>query len=263
MRKQSRGIKKLVLSAMFMAIGLILPFITGQIQQIGSMLLPMHIPVLFCGLVCGWQYGMMVGFILPLLRYLLFGMPPIFPIGVSMTFELAAYGAVIGLIMQQLSKKSAAGKGKNYVLNLYVSLIGAMLAGRLVWGLVRFILTQVTMEPFTFEMRPGETMKIPTGIRVKIDEGWWLGCLPRSGLGFKFRMQFDNTMGVIDSDYYFSDNEGHIFAKITNDSKSQKIVHVEAGNGFMQAIFIPYGITYSDDATGVRNGGMGSTDSKA
>ena len=117
--------------------------------------------------------------------------------------------------------------------------------------------------PFTFEMRPGETMKIPTGIRVKIDEGWWLGCLPRSGLGFKFRMQFDNTMGVIDSDYYFSDNEGHIFAKITNDSKSQKIVHVEAGNGFMQAIFIPYGITYSDDATGVRNGGMGSTDSKA
>ena len=92
---------------------------------------------------------------------------------------------------------------------------------------------------------------------------WWLGCLPRSGLGFKFRMQFDNTMGVIDSDYYFSDNEGHIFAKITNDSKSQKIVHVEAGNGFMQAIFIPYGITYSDDATGVRNGGMGSTDSKA
>ena len=117
--------------------------------------------------------------------------------------------------------------------------------------------------PFTFEMRPGETMKIPTGIRVKIDEGWWLGCLPRSGLGFKFRMQFDNTMGVIDSDYYFSDNEGHIFAKITNDSKSQKIVHVEAGNGFMQEIFIPYGITYSDDATGVRNGGMGSTDGKA
>lgn len=102
--------------------------------------------------------------------------------------------------------------------------------------------------PFSFELSPGETIKIPTGIRVKIDDGWWLGCLPRSGLGFKFRMQFDNTMGVIDSDYYFSDNEGHIFAKITNDSKSQKIVHVEAGNGFMQAIFIPYGITYSDDA---------------
>lgn len=114
--------------------------------------------------------------------------------------------------------------------------------------------------PFTFELRPGETMKIPTGVRVKIDDGWWLGCLPRSGLGFKFRLQLDNTMGVIDSDYYNSDNEGHIFAKVTNDSKSQKIVRVEGGTGFMQAIFIPYGITYSDDTDGVRNGGMGSTD---
>ena len=114
--------------------------------------------------------------------------------------------------------------------------------------------------PFTFELRPGETMKIPTGVRVKIDDGWWLGCLPRSGLGFKFRLQLDNTMGVIDSDYYNSDNEGHIFAKVTNDSKSQKIVRVEGGTGFIQAIFIPYGITYSDDTDGVRNGGMGSTD---
>ncbi len=114
--------------------------------------------------------------------------------------------------------------------------------------------------PFTFELRPGETMKIPTGVRVKIDDGWWLGCLPRSGLGFKFRLQLDNTMGVIDSDYYNSDNEGHIFAKVTNDSKSQKIVRVEGGTGFMQAIFIPYGITYSDDTDGVRSGGMGSTD---
>lgn len=116
--------------------------------------------------------------------------------------------------------------------------------------------------PFTFELRPGETVKIPTGVRVKIDDGWWLGCLPRSGLGFKFRLQLDNTMGVIDSDYYNSDNEGHIFAKVTNDSKSQKIVRVESGAGFMQAIFIPYGITYSDDTNGVRNGGMGSTDTK-
>ena len=114
--------------------------------------------------------------------------------------------------------------------------------------------------PFTFELRPGETMKIPTGVRVKIDDGWWLGCLPRSGRGFKFRLQLDNTIGVIDSDYYNSDNEGHIFAKVTNDSKSQKIMRVEGGTGFMQAIFIPYGITYSDDTDGVRNGGMGSTD---
>ena len=111
MKKQSRGIRKLVLSAMFMAIGLVLPFITGQIQQIGNMLLPMHIPVLLCGLICGWQYGAIVGFILPLLRYVLFGMPPIFPTGVSMTFELAAYGAVIGLIMQRLSRKNTVGDG--------------------------------------------------------------------------------------------------------------------------------------------------------
>ena len=149
MKKQSRGIRKLVLSAMFMAIGLVLPFITGQIQQIGNMLLPMHIPVLLCGLICGWQYGAIVGFILPLLRYVLFGMPPIFPTGVSMTFELAAYGAVIGLIMQRLSRKNTVGDGKNYVLNLYLALIGAMLAGRIIWGLVRFILAQATMQPIT------------------------------------------------------------------------------------------------------------------
>ena len=152
MRKQSRGIKKLVLSAMFMAIGLVLPFITGQIQQIGNMLLPMHIPVLFCGLICGWQYGAVLGFVLPLLRYVLFGMPPIFPTGVSMSFELAVYGAVIGLNMQQLGKRNTTDSGKNYVRNLYLALIGAMLAGRIVWGLVRFILARATMQPFTMEM---------------------------------------------------------------------------------------------------------------
>ena len=152
MKKQSKGIRKLVLSAMFMAIGLVLPFITGQIQQIGNMLLPMHIPVLFCGLICGWQYGAVVGFVLPLLRYALFGMPPIFPTGVSMSFELAVYGAVIGLIMQQLSKRNTTDSGKNYVRNLYLALIGAMLAGRIVWGLVRFILARATMQPFTMEM---------------------------------------------------------------------------------------------------------------
>lgn len=116
--------------------------------------------------------------------------------------------------------------------------------------------------PFTFTLAPGATMKIPTGIRVKIDEGWWLACLPRSGHGFKYRIQLDNTMGVIDSDYYHSDNEGHIFAKITNDGKEGKTLRIEAGDGFLQAIFIPYGVTYSDNATDVRNGGMGSTDAK-
>ena len=113
--------------------------------------------------------------------------------------------------------------------------------------------------PFSFELHPGETIKIPTGIRVKIEDGWWLGCLPRSGLGFKYRLQLNNTMGVIDSDYYYSDNEGHIFAKITNDSNEGKPIEVKAGDGFMQAIFIPYGITYSDSAEGIRHGGMGPT----
>lgn len=169
MKKQSRGIRKLVLSAMFMAIGLVLPFITGQIQQVGNMLLPMHIPVLLCGLICGWQYGAVVGFILPLLRYVLFGMPPIFPTGVSMTFELAAYGAVIGLIMQQLSKKNIVGTGKKYVLNLYLALIGAMLAGRIVWGLVRFILARAIMQPFTLEMfMAGAFLTAVPGIIVQL-----------------------------------------------------------------------------------------------
>ncbi len=113
--------------------------------------------------------------------------------------------------------------------------------------------------PFSFTLLPGETIKIPTGVRVKIEEGWWLGCLPRSGLGFKYRLQLNNTVGVIDSDYYGSDNEGHIFAKITNDSNEGKTIEIKAGDGFMQAIFIPFGITYSDEAEGVRNGGFGST----
>ena len=113
--------------------------------------------------------------------------------------------------------------------------------------------------PFAVSLMPKSNAKIPTGIRAKIDEGWFLAGLPRSGLGFKYRLQLDNTMGVIDSDYYRSSNEGHIFAKITNDTNEDKTVHLNEGDGFMQGIFIPYGITYSDDADGVRDGGMGST----
>lgn len=113
--------------------------------------------------------------------------------------------------------------------------------------------------PFAFDLEPNMSIKIPTGIRVQSNEGWWLGCLPRSGLGFKYRVQLDNTMGVIDSDYYYSDNEGHIFAKITNDCREGKTLTVNMGDGFMQAIFIPFGITYSDNVQSVRNGGMGST----
>ena len=113
--------------------------------------------------------------------------------------------------------------------------------------------------PETFTLNPGETRKILTGIRVRIEDGWVLKLYPRSGLGFKYRMQFNNTVGIIDSDYYGSDNEGHIQAKITNDSREGKSMTVEAGTGFSQGIFVEYGITVDDDASDVRNGGFGST----
>ena len=88
---------------------------------------------------------------------------------------------------------------------------------------------------------------------------WVLKLYPRSGLGFKFRLQLNNTVGIIDSDYYYSDNEGHIFAKITNDSKENKEIVLKTGDGFMQGIFLEYGITVDDEAEGIRNGGFGST----
>lgn len=113
--------------------------------------------------------------------------------------------------------------------------------------------------PLTLNMKPGETVKVPTGIRCKIDEGWVLKCYPRSGLGFKFRLQLNNTVGIIDSDYFYSDNEGHIFAKLTNDTNENKVVELKADTGFMQGIFVEYGITVDDDVTDVRNGGFGST----
>lgn len=109
------------------------------------------------------------------------------------------------------------------------------------------------------EVKPGETIKIPTGIRVEMEEDWVLKLYPRSGLGFKYRLQLNNTVGIIDSDYFYSDNEGHIFAKITNDSNEGKTIAFTEGMGFMQGIFVEYGITVDDDATGVRNGGFGST----
>ena len=113
--------------------------------------------------------------------------------------------------------------------------------------------------PFNIILKPGETVKIPTGIRAEMEEGWVLKLYPRSGLGFKFRLQLNNTVGIIDSDYFYSDNEGHIFAKITNDSNEGKTVTVAAGTGFMQGIFLEYGITTDDDTEGIRNGGLGST----
>ena len=103
--------------------------------------------------------------------------------------------------------------------------------------------------PIDITLAPGETAKIATGIRVRIDDGWVLKLYPRSGLGFKFRLQMNNTVGIIDSDYYNSDNEGHIFAKITNDSNEGKTVTIRQGEGFMQGIFVEYGIIYDDEVT--------------
>lgn len=110
------------------------------------------------------------------------------------------------------------------------------------------------------ELKPGESLKIPTGIRVKIDEGWVLKIYPRSGLGFKYRLQLDNTVGIIDSDYYNSSNEGHIMIKMTNNSLDGKTVYIPRGTAFAQGIFLEYGITVDDDTEGVRDGGFGSTD---
>ena len=116
--------------------------------------------------------------------------------------------------------------------------------------------------PFAFSLPAGSTIKIPTGIRVKMEEDWVLKIYPRSGLGFKYRLQMNNTVGIIDSDYYYSDNEGHIFIKMTNASNEGKTVEVAAGSGFAQGIFQEYGITVDDDADGIRNGGFGSTTAK-
>lgn len=113
--------------------------------------------------------------------------------------------------------------------------------------------------PTAFSLEPGETIKIPTGIRAQIEDGWVLKLYPRSGLGFKFRLQLNNTVGIIDSDYYNSSNEGHIFCKITNDSNEGKTINLEEGSGFCQGIFVEYGITFDDEADGVRDGGFGST----
>lgn len=131
--------RKLTYSALFLAIALILPFITGQIPQIGAMLSPMHIPVLLCGFVCGWPWGMTVGLIAPLLRSALFGMPTLYPGAVAMTFELAAYGALAGILYRTLPRK---------VWGVYASLLLAMIGGRLVWGAARYVLAGLSGSTF-------------------------------------------------------------------------------------------------------------------
>ena len=111
--------------------------------------------------------------------------------------------------------------------------------------------------PITFTLYPGETIKIPTGIRVAIDEGWVLKVYPRSSLGFKYKMRTSNVIPIIDSDYYFADNEGHIFLKISNEGN--RILNVNTCDKIVQGVFVPYGITYDDCADKIRNGGVGST----
>lgn len=133
---------KITLSAMFIALGLVLPFLTGQIPTVGKMLLPMHIPVILCGFVCGLQYGLAAGFITPILRSLIFHTPPMMPTAFAMAFELAAYGLLCGLFYRILPKK---------VVYLYVSLVLAMLGGRIVWGVAMLIITGLSGSAFGFE----------------------------------------------------------------------------------------------------------------
>lgn len=142
--KRKNQIVNLTLAAMFLAIGLLLPLLTGQIKQIGNMLLPMHIPVLLCGLICGWQYGLGVGFVVPLLRSAIFGMPIFFPTAVAMAFELATYGFVVGFLYFHSRWKC--------VIALYRCMIIAMLSGRVVWGIVQVCLLGLGENGFTFSM---------------------------------------------------------------------------------------------------------------
>ena len=116
--------------------------------------------------------------------------------------------------------------------------------------------------PINFTLLPNQTIKIPTGVRVLIDEDWVLKLYPRSSLGFKYRLQLNNSTGIVDSDYYYSDNEGHIFLKLTNDTNENKTLEINQGDGIVQGIFVEYGITYDDECEGIRNGGFGSTSKK-
>lgn len=139
--------KKLVLSALFIALGIVLPFFTGQLPQIGNMLLPMHIPVLICGFVCGAPYGFAVGFIVPLLRSVMFGRPMMIPTAVGMAIELAVYGTITGLMYARF---------KNKKLGIYISLITAMIAGRIAWGVTSLLIYRALGNPFTWEIFAAE-----------------------------------------------------------------------------------------------------------
>ncbi len=133
--------RRLIFAALFLAIALVLPFLTGQIPQIGSMLSPMHIPVFLCGFICGWPWGLAVGLLAPLLRSLLFGMPVLVPGAVAMAFELAVYGGLSGFLRKVLPRNVAS---------LYAALVLSMIAGRIVWGIARVSLAGMTGSSFTW-----------------------------------------------------------------------------------------------------------------
>ena len=153
--------RKLTISAMLFALALVLPFLTGQIPQIGSMLLPMHIPVFLCGLICGGKYGALVGLLVPVVRSFLFGMPPIYPTAAAMAFELATYGAVAGFVYFRA--------GWFCMKSLYKAMLMAMVAGRVVWAVAMMVLMGINGGAFTFEMfMAGALLNAIPGIAVQL-----------------------------------------------------------------------------------------------
>lgn len=159
MRKNDK-IFKMILAAMFLALAYVMPFLTGQIPEIGAMLCPLHIPVILCGFICGWPWGLLVGFIAPLLRGVTLGMPPLFPSAVCMAFELATYGAVSGLMHRILPRKKPF---------IYCSLLTSMIIGRLVWGLAMYICMGINGGSFTFAaFLSGAVVNAIPGIVVQI-----------------------------------------------------------------------------------------------
>ena len=139
----SLQVRKMTYAALYLAIAMVLPFVTGQIPEIGAMLSPMHIPVLLCGFLCGWPWGLAVGLIAPLLRSVVFGMPVMFPGAVAMAFELATYGCISGLLYHLLPKKAWC---------TYAVLVISMIAGRIVWGIARLILAGLSGGSFTWAL---------------------------------------------------------------------------------------------------------------
>ena len=158
---KNEQIRKLTTTALFLALGLVLPLLTGQIRQIGNMLLPMHIPVFLCALICGWQYGAAMAFILPLLRSITFGMPPMYPTAISMAFELGTYALVVGMLYEKSRWQCTRA--------LYRCMIAAMIAGRLVWGAVQAVLLGLGGQAFTLQaFLAGALLNAVPGIVIQL-----------------------------------------------------------------------------------------------